>query len=291
MRIEAHDGEATRLLRAMTLANFEGRVDDALAWVEALADELPFEICPWIHVTAMIDTLIMAGRYREALALPDHWSAASRARGAARQPEAYVLARVNACEALYNLGRVDEAAALVADLHFECDRERSPAVRAGVRVQQAWIAALAGRARDALELTHDARALPVTYRAELAYTRALSWSLLGEHARARSEALRGFRRSVRVSSFRNGHYLLGVLAHRAGEHVRALPHFEVGAMHPYRGQGGSALLCYGDTLRALGREREARAAYALVIARDPQGAACRDASARISHLADASAAA
>ncbi len=288
MRVEAFSDSSSTwagsrvLLRAMTLANFEGRVGDALAALEGLAAMLPDETCPWICVSAMIDTLIMAGRYREALALPDTWSSEARERGARQDREYFVLARVNAAEALYNVGRVSEAAQLVETLAAECEcAPRDSYALAGVCVQQAWIAALMGQPERTLGLLEQPRELPADYRAELHYTRALALGLLDRHAAARREAERGFRLAVRVSSFRNGLFLQGVLAQRAGELRRALVSFEAGAAHPYREQGGAALLCYGDTLARLGRDHEAQTAWRWVLERDPQSSACADARMRL----------
>ena len=272
------------LMRSMALATFEGRVSDALSWLEALHATLAPEVCSWQCLNAMIDTLIMAGYYHEALTLPDAWSLEAREHGGRRDSDWFILARVNAVEALYNLGRVPEAAALVSKLEAECDA--GSYARYGVGMQAAWMATLVGEPARALTLLEALGSLPVDYRAELHYTRALALSLLGRHADALREADCGFRSAVRASSFRNGLYMLGSIAHHAGDHVQAARHFEAGFEHPYRAQGGAALVCFGDTLQVLGRIEQAKHVYEAVAERDPQSCACAQASERLGQLSN-----
>jgi tetratricopeptide (TPR) repeat protein len=272
------------LMRLMTLANFEGRVSDALVCVETLRATLSPQVCSWQCLNVMIDTLIMAGRYHEALTLPDAWSLEAREHGARRDSDWFILARVNAAEALENLGRMPEAVALVSKLEADCDAG-SPA-RGGVCMQAAWIATLVGEPARALTLLEAVRLMPAEYRAELHYTRALALSALGRHDDACREAQRGFCSAVRASSFRNGLYILGSIAHHAGDHAQAARHFEAGFEHPYRAQGGAALVCFGDTLQVLGRIDQAKHLYEAVAERDPQSHARDQAAEKLLQLSN-----
>ena len=277
------------LMRSMTLANFEGRVSDALFWLKALHTTLAPEVCSWQFLNTMIDTLIMAGHYHEALTLPDAWSLEAREHGAQCDSVYFILARLNAAEALYNLGRVPEAATLVFKLEAECDA--GSIARGVVSLQAAWIATLVGEPTRALTLLDALPSLPADYRAELHYTLALAMSALGRHADARREAEHGFRSAMRASSFRNGLYMLGSIAHHAGDHVQAARHFEAGFEHPYRAQGGAALVCFGDTLQVLGHIEQAEQVYEAVAERDPQSHARDQAGEKLLQLSNTRAAA
>lgn len=273
------------LIRSMSLSNFEGRVADALSQLQALQKTLAPQVCSWQCLNAMIDTLIMAGHYREALALPEAWSLEAREKGARRDPDWSILAHVNATEALENLGRVPEAAILISKLDTECDADSL--ARHAVSVQAAWIATLVGEPARALTLLKALHFMPADYRAELSYTRALALLALGRHTEASREAQRGLRSAVRVSSFRNGLYMLGLIAHHAGDHVRAASHFQAGFEHPYRFQGGAALVCFGNTLQVLGRIDQAKNVYEAVAERDPQSHACDQANEKLLRMSNA----
>lgn len=79
-------------------------------------------------------------------------------------------------------------------------------------------------------------------------------------------------------------FLLGTIAYRAGQLKDADAHFAQGASHHYTCQGGEALLTWGDALSAFGRVDDARRAYALVLARDPQSDAAKHVRSRLKQL-------
>jgi tetratricopeptide (TPR) repeat protein len=120
------------------------------------------------------------------------------------------------------------------------------------------------------------------YRCEFFFTRAAALLALHRYGEARRAAEEGLERARRVSSTRNGLFLLGRIALAAERLEEALRFFEAGATHPtYKGQGGDALLAWGDCLEKLGRHEEARVAWGLVLERDAQSGAAWEAQARL----------
>jgi tetratricopeptide (TPR) repeat protein len=254
-------------------------LDGAASVGAALLRRLPGAHCPWQAVNLVAELHVTAGLYREALQLPDRFSQASREAGALEDPESAALVIINLAEALYNLGRIDEARESLA----RCPPDGSPLVRNGLLVQQAWIASLAGRPAEAMELLGgvDLEAFPPRYRAEVFYTLAAARLGLGQLDDATRDALAGSKIAERPSSQRNGLFLRARIEQARGDLEAALALFQEGAAHTHRYQGGDGLLAMGDTLRKLGRESEAKAAYRLVLTRDPESAACATAKERL----------
>jgi Tfp pilus assembly protein PilF len=119
----------------------------------------------------------------------------------------------------------------------------------------------------------DVQGLPEVYRAEVHYTRAFALSGVGDHEAAERAAREGIALASRASSVRNGTFLLGTLACAREDFQTAVEHFEAGAGHRYRAQGGDALLSWSRALRRLGRSDQAVRVARLVLERDPQSAA------------------
>jgi tetratricopeptide (TPR) repeat protein len=229
----------------------------------------------------MIDTLIMAGRYREALELPAAWSDSAREVGARAEHQAYALACVNRVEAAYNLGRLDVAQVMIAELgSVRLDGD----AKVAFELQRAWLAVLCGSPERALASLEGVRVALPAYRAELCYARGFALSALGRHAAARSEAQRGLGVALRASSVRNGLYLCAAIAHAADDPTRALRWYEAGFEHPYRAQGGAALVSFGELLAGRGDRARAELAYISALDRDPQSHACDTARARLAQL-------
>ena len=97
----------------------------------------------------------------------------------------------------------------------------------------------------------------------------------GDADAARRCARAGARSAVRVSSRRNALAICGRVAVAMEEWGDAERLLRAAAEHPYRWQGGDALLLWGEVLSRLGRFDEARGAYALAIERDPQSESAR----------------
>lgn len=223
---------------------------------------------------------INAGLYLEALDIEKGW------RGPSNPPEPsaaheWALVRFNLVEAVYNLGSWEAASARLSTLE---DAARGfPFLWNFFPVQRAWILAHGGRGEEALAALEnvDYRRVPRVYRSEVHFTRAAALLALCRHEEAQREARMGLRLARRVSSTRNGLFLLGRIVMAAGRLEEALRFFEAGATHPYKGQGGDALLAWGDCLAKLGRQEEAREAWRLVLERDTQSGAASEAASRL----------
>jgi tetratricopeptide (TPR) repeat protein len=211
-----------------------------------------------------IDGLVARGDYRGALALPLAFVPGDA------DTTSELLVEINLAEAEYNLGRWSEAWDRLRDL--DPLAAAFPIARAGLSQQRAWIAAHTGRAETALR--HWRRAelsdLPRHYHAEHFFTGAVAQIAAGDLEAADRCARAGARASLRISSRRNALAICGRVAAAMEDWIEAERLFRAAAMHPYRGQGGDALLLWGDALSRLGRQAEAREAYALAIERDPQ---------------------
>ncbi|MFL5351941.1 hypothetical protein [Archangium sp.] len=225
-----------------------------------------------------INLFINAGLYREALDIERSWP------GPSHPPEpsaarTWALVRFNLVEAVYNLGSWEAASARLSNLE-EVARGDS-FLWNFFPVQRAWILAHTGRGEDALSALAqvDWRRLPRLYRSEAHFALAASLLAVHRYEEARREARTGLKHARRVSSTRNGLFLLGRITLEAGQPEDALRFFEAGVSHPYQGQGGDGLLAWGDCLAQLGRHDEAREVWRLVLTRDKQsGAASRAAS-------------
>ena len=215
-------------------------------------------------LNAAVDGRVARGDYRGALELPRAFAARDADTASA------LLLEINLAEAEYNLGRWSDA----------WDRLRRldplaaafPIARAGLSQQRAWIAAHVGRAGEALRHWHRAELadLPRRYHAEHFFTGAVAQIAAGDLESAQRCAQAGTRAALRLSSRRNALAICGRVAVAARDWAEAERLFRAAALHPYRGQGGDALLLWGDALSRLGRSDEARQAYALACERDPQ---------------------
>jgi len=215
-------------------------------------------------LNAAVDGRIARGDYRGALELARAFVAREADTASA------LLLEINLAEAEYNLGRWTEA----------WDRLRGldplaaafPIARAGLSQQRAWIAAHTGPPSEALHHWHRAELgdLPRRYYAEHFFTGAVAQIAAGNLEVADRCARAGERAAVRVSSRRNALAIRGRVAAAMHEWTEAERLFRSAALHPYRGQGGDALLRWGDVLSRLGRLEEARHAYELALERDPQ---------------------
>jgi tetratricopeptide (TPR) repeat protein len=223
-----------------------------------------------------VDALIAAGRYLEALALPERFVAHG-----SRDSVSDLLVQINLAEAEYNLGRWSAA----------WDRLRGldplaaafPIARAGLAQQRAWIMAHTGRPDEALRHWHraDLGDLPRHYRAEHFFTGAVALIGVGEYDAARSCAHAGAQRAVRPSSKRNALFIRARVAAATSEWTLAESLCRSASAFPYRGQGGDGLLFWGDVLTRLERFAEARQAYALAVERDSQSESAQIAAGRL----------
>jgi len=239
--------------------------------------------CPWILVNSHVNILINAGLYREALAVPKRWSASARTAGRRARLSDYLLTQINLAEALYNLGRLGCAAKVLEEVRAEPEARRFPLVRAGMRMQLAWLAVLRGDSAEASDLLVDYQPaeLPKLFRSEYWYTRAAALRELGRMDEAREAIQQGFTMARRASSERNGIFLLASVAFRANDLAAAIRYSELGIAHSYKGQGGDALLLLAEAYGRLERPTDMKRTYELVIERDPESKAARRAKRRL----------
>lgn len=205
---------------------------------------------------------VAAGRYREALAwheVPVHGVWSDEGRG---------LVRLNVAEALACLGRLEDSLAMT-----DFPASTWGLLEAGVAAHRAWVLAELGRideARATLERSAAQRTELGDFEAEWHFS-AFVVALAARDFMSAGHALDAAAAcAVRGSSERNVHFLRGRLEFARGDVAAAVAHFERGGALPYLGQGGAALLEWGDALAQLGREEEARAIWARCVRDDPQ---------------------
>ncbi|QRK04544.1 hypothetical protein JQX13_30345 [Archangium violaceum] len=254
-----------------------GHTETAVAGARRLAVHAKADSC-LSCANCAINIFINAGLYLEALDIERGWQGPSNPPDPSAARE-WALVRFNLVEAVYNLGSWEAASARLSNLE---EVARGDAFLWNFfPIQRAWILAHTGRGEDALSALAqvDWRRLPRLYRSEAHFALAASLLAVHRYEEARREARTGLKHARRVSSTRNGLFLLGRITLAAGHPEEALRFFEAGATHPYQGQGGDGLLAWGDCLARLGRHDEAREAWRLVLTRDKQsGAASRAAS-------------
>lgn len=223
-----------------------------------------------VNVAVCLD--VAAGRYVEALSWRELCEAADL------KGEKELLLRINEAEAMANLGRVEES---IAWLNREPQKSLTIA---GVACHRAWCLATLGRvdeARTELAKTTPCQ-LGLMFRNEWHLTAAAIAIASHQWADAEKALVKARRAAMRASTKRNVDYGRGLLLSAQGRHQEALPHFQQGAAAEYLGQGGQALLAWGDSLAALGRNAEARHAWGLCLERDPQAPAAQAARSRLS---------
>jgi tetratricopeptide (TPR) repeat protein len=253
-----------------------GRTESAVEGARRLVGEAR-ALRSWELANTAINTFINAGLYEEALEVERHWEHPDSPE--APDPEEG-LAQLNLAEALYNLGDWEAASARLQRLEAVADQQ--PLLKHALLMQRAWIHANTGWGAEALALLEqvERQNLPRVYWSEVAFTHAAALLAVGRYDEAERHARAGLECARRASSTRNGWFLLGRITLAAGRLDEALRHFEAGATHPYKRQGGRALLEWGDCLERLGQGSRAREVWRLVLERDSRSEAAREAASR-----------
>jgi len=254
-----------------------GETDAAVAGARELAAHAKADGC-WSCANGAVNVFINAGLYLEALEFEKECRPTSDEQA---QEQERLLVHFNLVEAVYNLGGWSAAGSRLEQLK---DALRPhPLLWNFFPIQRAWILAHAGRGVEALVLLDEVeeQRVPRAYRSEFHYTRAAALLAVERYEDARHAVGKGIEVARRASSHRNGLFLRGRIALAAGHSEEALRLFEAGASHRYKGQGGDALLAWGDGLERLGRMDEAREVWRLVLERDKQSGAAREASSRL----------
>ncbi|MFZ5439182.1 MAG: tetratricopeptide repeat protein [Myxococcota bacterium] len=215
---------------------------------------------------------VAAGRYQEALAWRD------RKPGVIAEHERLIT--LNLAEALACLGRLEESLALTS---FGAEVQ-TDFLKAGLAAHRAWVLAELGRfaeARAELTAMEGKQRLLGPFEAEWYFSSFAVALAAKDWALAERELERAARVAVRGSTKRNLHFLRGRLDFARGDLEAACRHFEAGAAHAYRWQGGPSLLEWGEALERLGRVSEARTAWQWCVERDPQSPAAKMARVRL----------
>lgn len=262
-----------RLWRAAALKN-KGDAAAATTLMDGALSELPGSASYLSLLNTALDVLISLGRYRDALALdpgpsvPRNW--------------VWALAQSNLAEAEYCQGLIERADARLWSPEVDAASAASRLARTWVALQRAWLAVEQGDGSKALAVlaptspSHSS----LSYRAEWHFTAAAAHSLAG-HPEAADKALEaGAKIAVRSSSVRNALALKGILMLARGKQRKAERWLSRAAAHRWRGQGGGALLAWGDVLAELGKREQARAAWRRAVTQDPQSSAARIAATR-----------
>lgn len=177
------------------------------------------------------------------------------------------LERINTCEALVEVGRMQEAIRL---LTFE--PPDVALLMAGRGCGLAWSLTCVGQHDQALKTltTVSPEDLGRDYSAEAFLTQTLILLNLGRVDDA-GKALDECRRlTVRASTERNVLLLEARQQVMSGRIDEGLKTFAAARDHRWKCQGGSSLLALGDALRDAGRIEEARSCWSLAIERDAE---------------------
>jgi tetratricopeptide (TPR) repeat protein len=264
-------GGVLRLL----VANYSGRTEQSVEIATILAskkhDLYTLNVC--------VNAFTSAGHYGSALQVG---AASETAPTKQSLTSDWALLQTNLAEAEYNLGRWEDALARLERV-VAMAPNRHRLAQTGERLQRAWILSHLGRSVEARESFQqaDENALPHCFRAEYHYTNAVL--SLSEHQplKALEAVSTGLAIAKRASSHRNGLFLRARAFVAVDDVQKALADFECAAASAYRAQGRDGLLAWGDTLLALGRTAEAKAAWTMAAQRDPESASAQIALTRL----------
>ncbi|HYQ04725.1 MAG TPA: tetratricopeptide repeat protein [Polyangiaceae bacterium] len=269
-------GSAAARMRIRLLAD-EARTSLAISELEGLVSSAI--LMKPLNSAQMIDIWVNAGKYRAAILAPRRfrWGLLRR-----HLPDLCEIANINRAEALHNIGRNDLALKLLTRTP-----RANPISVSGGAMLEAWILADEGRtdAARALYRSIDARPLCPYYWSETLYTRALIELSAGEYDLAFVSVSDGLARAIRVSSERNGLFLLGRVEALRGNLDRAIAHYEGARRHRYRGQSARGLFELGQLYERQNRPAAARSVYAQAIEEDAESVAATRCHERMAALA------
>ncbi|MES2642849.1 MAG: hypothetical protein V4850_25420 [Myxococcota bacterium] len=232
----------------------------------------PEEVVAEVANTA-VNSFVALGAYAEALAVGERWDAAVWERLRSATPDGVKLIDLNKVEALYNTG--DWAGSLVRLDRLQLPLDASALLHSGWRQQRAWILAALGRVAEAKAELAGAVVADVgpLYASEHHYTHAAVRLAAGDLEGARAATRTGKRLALRAASRRNAEVLLARIAAATGDDIHAEALCARAARMVTPGQAGDNLLLWGTILARLGRDAEARAAWAAAIENDGESEA------------------
>jgi tetratricopeptide (TPR) repeat protein len=223
----------------------------------------------WNWINSATTVLITNGRYRDALELDRDLSAEELQHAKEADPSGWGIVLINRAEALHNLDRNHEAHQLLDEA--EPLMATYPLGHHGLRCLRAWILIHEGALERAREILSTVEAAPLTiiYEPELEFTWAALERDAGAYQKALSHAERGLRFATRISSLRNGQYMVASILAAEGQSA-ALSWFEKALAHPYTGQSAYGLQRFAAFLETQGDSARASQIKALIEERDPE---------------------
>jgi tetratricopeptide (TPR) repeat protein len=229
----------------------------------------------WDLVNIAIDVFVTAGLYSEALRVQQGRSTEDLARAHAKDHYSFALATINQAEAMHNLGRSDDALALLESVREES--KQFDFTRSGWACLQAWILIHLGRLGDARLVLgeYDLSGIRAYYAAEISYTQAALERESGNLELALEHAHRGLVDAARASSVRNGLFMVADIAARLGNMALAHTKFREAVDHPYEAQSADGLIRWARQLALHGEGDEARRIVQLAARRDPESGLVR----------------
>ncbi len=234
------------------------------------------ELLPMASRSLSVSLTTSLGRYAEALeCLGD---------GAAElDPDAELtwhewLVRVNACEALVELGEFTKARALLERPH-----PTDAFMLAAITNTFAWLLAMKGEHHAALTRAEQVVEgdLSEEYAAEAPMVHALCLMNLGRLDEAKAPLALAWSRLVRASSRKNVELLEARWHALAGDRTGAMQALQTALADPWTAQGGSGYLALGDAFAARGWLDEARTAWSKAT-EDAESSSARTAHTRLS---------
>ncbi|GAC1352846.1 MAG: hypothetical protein NVSMB1_19830 [Polyangiales bacterium] len=259
----------------------ELRVDEAADAALALAAHVATGRLLWHMVNGLVDTLVCAGRYQEALAIEQQLPQDAIEKAIRAKDPSLPLLHINFAEAEMNLGR-DEAALARLDRWNEAASCGSLTAN-GLTLQRAWILGVMGKGVEAVAATQGAQRQPLglMFAAEFHLSRAFAFLAENRIGEASKEIEDALVHAMRPSSVRNALFMKARIADLGGDWELADRYCAEAAAHPHRWQGGDGLLFWGDLLLRRGKREGARRAWSLAIERDPQSSSASVARSRL----------
>ena len=231
----------------------------------------------WYLVNGVLDTLVSAGLYEEALSVEHLIPLEARTRATVDLEPVFALTLINFAEAEMNLGRPDAA---LARLDAAAPAAAGHAVASSaLAVQRGWILGSLGRGAEALaSLAGGSReGLGPLFAAEFHLSRVFALLAAGDVDGAQADVVEALRHAKRPASTRNALFLRARIADARGDVDSADRLCKEAAEHPHRWQGGDGLVFWGRILMRQDRRPQAAEAFRLAIERDRQSVSAREA--------------
>lgn len=273
--VEASDSKRAYLLRELH------RTDEAVDVVLAMRAEGARGALGWIDYNTMVDTLVCAGRYRDALAVEASMPTTLREDAHRRREPEWGLVQINLAEADANVGAIDRALARLDG--WDAHVAGHPLIATGLRMQRGWLLGALGRGDEALAALQGGQRddLGKSYASEYHLSHAFACLGAGRLDEAEAQIAEARAIAVRPSTIRNTLFLRARVAFERGDFDEAERLCREGAEHPWRWQGGDGLLLLAELCARRGDVEGRERALRLVIERDPESTCAAEARAKL----------